>query len=111
MQWRLSADIEKLALREAAALTDLPESTVRRPKLPAGTATAPDLVSSLIQELSPHAFEWSREYGRLSEQLADQPDMAIGMRLFHAIHLTDDPRSRSSKPIMDLLEDVSEWPS
>lgn len=111
MKWRLSANKEKLALREAAALTGLPESTVRRPKLPAGTATAPDLVSSLIQELTPHALEWAEGYGRLREQLIDQPDMAIGMRLFHAIHLTDEPRSRSSKPIMDLLEDVSEWPS
>jgi hypothetical protein len=109
MRWRLSADTEKLALREAAALTELPKSTVRRPKLPAGTATTPDLVSSLIQELSPHAFEWSKEYGRLSEQLADQPDMAIGMRLFHSIHLTGDPRHRASKPMMELLEDVGDW--
>jgi len=109
MRWRLSADTEKLALREAAALTELPKSTVRRPKLPAGTATAPDLVSSLIQELSPHAFEWSKEYGRLSEQLANQPDMAIGMRLFHSIHLTGDPHHRASKPMMELLEDVSDW--
>ena len=97
-------------MREAAALTDLPDSIVRRPKLPAGTATAPDLVSSLIEELTPHAMEWAKEYGRLSQQLANQPDMAIGMRLFHSIHLTDDPRSRSSKPMMDILEDVSEWP-
>ena len=110
MSWRLSAKTEKLALREAAALTGLPESTVRRPKLPAGTATAPDLVSSLIGELTPHALEWAGEYGRLSQQLADQPDMVIGMRLFHSIHLTDDPSSRASKPMMDLLEDVSEWP-
>ena len=110
MSWRLSTEIEKLALREAAALTDLPDSIVRRPKLPAGTATAPDLVSSLIEELTPHAMEWAKEYGRLSQQLANQPDMAIGMRLFHSIHLTDDPRSRSSKPMMDILEDVSEWP-
>ena len=110
MSWKLSTDTEKLALREAAALTDLPESIVRRPKLPAGTATAPDLVSSLIEELTPHAMEWAKGYGRLSQQLANQPDMAIGMRLFHSIHLTEDPRSRASKPMMDLLEDVSEWP-
>ena len=55
-------------------------------------------------------MEWAKEYGRLSQQLANQPDMAIGMRLFHSIHLTGDPRSRASKPMMDLLEDVSEWP-
>ena len=97
-------------MREAAALTDLPKSTVRRPKLPAGTATAPDLVSSFIQELTPHAIEWAKEYGRLKDQLADQPEMAIGMRLFHSIHLTEDPQNRASKPMMELLEDVSDWP-
>ena len=110
MRWRLSANTEKLALREAAALTDLPKSTVRRPKLPAGTATAPDLVSSFIQELTPHAIEWAKEYGRLKDQLADQPEMAIGMRLFHSIHMTGDPQQRATKPMMELLEDVSDWP-
>jgi len=110
MRWRLSADTEKLALREAAALTDLPPSIVRRPKLPAGTATAPDLVSSFIQELTPHAIEWAKEYGRLKDQLADQPEMAIGMRLFHSIHMTGDPQQRATKPMMELLEDVSDWP-
>ena len=110
MRWRLSADTEKLALREAASLTDLPEIIVRRPKLPAGTATAPDLVSSLIQELTPHATEWAKGYGRLSGQLADQPEMAIGMRMFHSIHLTGNPQQRANKPMMELLEDVSDWP-
>ncbi len=108
--WRLAADTEKLALREAASLTDLPDFIVRRPKLPAGTATAPDLVSSLIQELTPHATEWAKGYGRLSGQLADQPEMAIGMRMFHSIHLTGNPQQRANKPMMELLEDVSDWP-
>ena len=109
MKWRLSAHKEKLALREAAALTNLPASTVRRPKLPAGTATAPDLVSSFIRELTPHAFEWAKGYGRLENQLTDQPEMAIGLRLFHSIHLTGNPQYRASKPMMELLEDVSDW--
>ena len=42
--------------------------------------------------------------------LMDQPDMAIGIRLFHSIHFTDDPGTRRTKPIMDLLDDVSPWP-
>ena len=109
IRWKLSANKEKLALREAAALTNLPVSTVRRPKLPAGTATAPDLVSTLIQELTPHAIEWAKGYGRLKDQLIDQPEMAIGMRLFHSIHLTGNPQHRASKPMMELLEDVSDW--
>ncbi len=107
----ISNSTEKLALREASSLTKLPESIVKRPKLPAGTATTPDLVTSLIEELTPHAMEWSSEYGKLAPMLLDQPDMAIGIRLFHSIHLTDKPRNRRTKPIMDLLEDVSHWPS
>ena len=110
MGWKLSADSEKMALREAAALTELPEQIVRRPKLPAGTATTPSLLGALMDELTPHALEWAKGYGRLSDQLRDQPDMAIGMRLFHSIHFTDDPQSRASKPLMDLLEDVGDWP-
>jgi hypothetical protein len=36
--------------------------------------------------------------------------MAIGMRLFHSIHMTGDPQQRATKPMMELLEDVSDWP-
>ncbi|MEE3269838.1 MAG: asparagine synthase (glutamine-hydrolyzing), partial [Candidatus Thermoplasmatota archaeon] len=106
----ISDATEKLALREASTPAGLPESIVQRPKLPAGTATTPDLVTSLIEELTPHAMEWSSDYGKLAPMLIDQPDMAIGIRLFHSIHLTDDPSARRSKPIMDLLDDVSPWP-
>ncbi len=103
--------IEKVALRESSESSGLPDSIVKRPKLPAGTATAPDLVSSLIEELTPHAIEWSSEYGRLTPMLADQPDMAIGIRLFHSIHLTDNPSDRHKMSMMDLLDDVSTWPA
>ena len=89
MSWRLSADDEKMALRAAADLTSLPKEIVRRPKLPAGTATSPNLVSEVIDELSDRAKDWAKEYGSLSKQLLDQPDMAIGMRIFHAMHLTE----------------------
>ena len=107
----ISDSTEKLALREASFSTDLPESIVKRPKLPAGTATTPELVTALIDELTPHAMEWSSEYGRLAPMLMDQPDMAIGIRLFHSIHLTDNPKSRSTMPMMELLDDVSNWPN
>ncbi len=107
----ISDTSEKLALRQASSLTNLPESIVQRPKLPAGTATTPDLVSSVIEELTPHAMEWSSEYGSLAPMLRDQPDMAIGIRLFHSIHLTDEPKHRRTKPLMELLEDVSQWPT
>ncbi len=107
----ISDSTEKLALREASFSTDLPESIVKRPKLPAGTATTPELVTALIDELTPHAMEWSSEYGRLAPMLMDQPDMAIGIRLFHSIHLTDNPKSRSKMQMMELLDDVSTWPT
>ena len=55
MSWRLSADDEKMALRAAADLTSLPKEIVRRPKLPAGMATSPNLVSEVIDELSDRA--------------------------------------------------------
>jgi asparagine synthetase B (glutamine-hydrolysing) len=111
LNWRLSADDEKMALREAAALTDLPREIVRRPKVPAGTATSPSLVATLIDELRPRAEEWALEYGRLTPQLLDQPDMAIGLRLFHAMHFTDAGTSIRSGSLLDVLEDVGPWPT
>ena len=106
----ISDSSEKLALREASSHTKLPDSIVNRPKLPAGTATTPELVTSLIEELTPHAMEWSSDYGILAPMLKNQPDMAIGIRLFHSIHLTDEPRFRRTKSMMDLIDDVSHWP-
>ncbi|DAC35396.1 MAG TPA: hypothetical protein HA303_02520, partial [Candidatus Thalassarchaeaceae archaeon] len=109
LNWRISADDEKMALRAAANLTNMPKEIVRRPKLPAGTATSPTLVSQLIEELRPRAVEWASEYGKISKQLHEQPDMAIGVRLFHAMHLTDSSRMRSGD-LLSVLEDVSDWP-
>ena len=34
--------------------------------MPAGTATTPNIMNNLISELTPHAQEWSGDYGRLS---------------------------------------------
>ena len=110
IEWRVSSPEEKLALRRAAELTNLPNSIVSRPKLPAGTATAPVMVESLISELEPHAIEWSAEYGLLGPLLKDQPEMAIGIRLLHATHFTEGGKDRSSKDLMTIIEDVGHWP-
>jgi len=110
IEWRVSSPEEKLALRKAAELTNLPDSIVYRPKLPAGTATAPKMVESLISELEPHALEWSAEYGILEPLLRNQPDMAIGIRLFHATHFTEGGIERSSKDLMSVIDDVGDWP-
>ena len=110
MSWRLSADDEKMALRAAADLTSLPKEIVRRPKLPAGMATSPNLVSEVIDELSDRAKDWAKEYGSLSKQLIDQPDMAIGMRIFHAMHLTESGPNPRKGDLLDVVDDVGPWP-
>ena len=110
LSWRLSNDDEKMALRAAADLTSLPKEIIRRPKLPAGTATSPTLVSEIINSLSNRAEDWAKEYGVLSKQLLAQPDMAIGMRIFHAMHLTESGPKQRTGDLLDVLDDVGPWP-
>tara|TARA_Y100000768_G_scaffold263073_1_gene200615 strand:- start:381 stop:2246 length:1866 start_codon:yes stop_codon:yes gene_type:complete len=109
VDWKISDVDEKLALRLAASLTDLPKEIVKRPKMPAGTATTPNIMNNLLSELTPHAQEWSEDYGQLSSMLKRQPDMSIGMRLFHAMHLTDNQNGIRKGSVMDLIYDVSDW--
>ena len=108
-EWKISDTNEKMALRAAANLTNLPKSIINRPKIPAGTSTTPKILGGLISELTPHALEWAKEYGRLSPILIDQPDMAIGIRLFHALHFTDYSNGLRKGDVMDLVDDVSDW--
>ena len=109
LNWKVSHKEEKMALREAAKLTKLPKIVTNRPKMPAGTATTPSLLSSFMEELTPHAIEWSKEYGILSDILRKQPDMAVGIRLFHSLHMTERGANFSKNNLMDLLEDVGSW--
>ena len=109
LNWKVSDKEEKMALREAAKLTKLPKIVTSRPKMPAGTATTPSLLSSFMEELTPHAIEWSKEYGILSDILRKQPDMAVGIRLFHSLHMTERGTNFSKNNLMDLLEDVDSW--
>ncbi|MDP6326265.1 MAG: asparagine synthase (glutamine-hydrolyzing) [Candidatus Thalassarchaeaceae archaeon] len=106
IDWRVRGNKEKLALRAAAALTNLPNSIVKRPKLPAGTATTPTLLNDLLRELRPHADEWSSRHPKLERILRTQPDMAIGLRLFESLHITDGGIGREQKGLWDLLEDI-----
>ena len=103
LSWRLSNNDEKMALRAAADLTSLPKEIVRRPKLPAGTATSPTLVSEIINSLSDRAEDWAKQYGILSKQLLDQPDMAIGIRIIHAKHLTESGPKPRTGDLLDIL--------
>ena len=106
MDWRVRGSEEKLALRSAAALTDLPSSIVKRPKLPAGTATTPTMLAEILAELRPHTEDWRRRYPTLQRVLKGQPDMTIGLRLFESLHITDGGVGREKKELWDLLNDV-----
>jgi len=110
MEWRVSGEFEKIALREAASTAGLPEEIVSRPKMPAGTATAPKLVDEVIEEMRPHAMEWAEDYGILEPLLRDQPDMALGIRLLHALHFTEGGPSRAGKDLFSVIDDVGNWP-
>ena len=108
-RFKISGNLEKIALREAASRTRLPPEIVSRPKLAAGTSTAPDQFQSILDELKPHAMEWSEDYGSLSPMLKDQPEMAIGIRILHSVHFTDGGRNRSGLDLMTAIDDVGEW--
>ncbi len=109
LSWKLNQNEEKMALRAAAKLTNLSSDIVNRPKVPAGTATTPNIIDELISELKPHALEWASEYGRLSPLLKKQPDMAIGIRIFHAMHFSEPNNGRKKGAVMDIIDDVSDW--
>jgi asparagine synthase (glutamine-hydrolysing) len=106
LDWRVRGRDEKLALRAAAALTDLPPEIVSRPKLAAGVATTPTLLAELLAELRPRAQEWATRHPRLERMLEKQPEMAIGLRLFESVHLVDGGLGREGKDLMTLLDDI-----
>lgn len=110
MAWRLPPDSvlgqEKAALRAAADLTGLPKEIVRRPKLPAGTATTPTLIGELLDELTPRAAEIAKCFSGFERVLAGQPDITIGLGLFYATHILDGGRRVQSKGLVDLLDEV-----
>jgi len=37
--------------------------------MPAGTATTPNIMNNLLSELTPHAQDWSDDYGKLAPML------------------------------------------
>ena len=108
IEWRFKQGyMEKRALREAAALTKLPRNIVSRPKLPAGTATSPSLINSIIDELKPNIIEWNAETPHLAPLLNKMPDIAIGFRLFCSLHLHPDAKSlNTNTDLYGLLDDV-----
>ena len=106
LRWKLSGGVEKVALREAAALTHLPKDIVHRPKLPAGRATSPTMIDNLLHELKGHADEYAHDIPSISGMFGGQPEISLGLRLFRSLHLVDGGLGRHGKDLMTLLEDV-----
>ncbi len=107
LDWRLPKTLEeKLALRKAADLTSLPKEIVSRPKLPAGRATSPAMIDELMNELQPRALELATKYGDYEKALKKQPEIAIGLGLFEAMHLLDEGRFKRNGDVTSLLDEV-----
>lgn len=107
MDWRLPPSMEeKAALRKAADLTDLPAEIVRRPKLPAGRATSPRMIDELLSELNPRVEEIAARHPSMAKVLLKQPDIAIGLGLFEAMHILDGGRSKRKGDVSALLDEV-----
>ena len=105
--WRLPNDgLEKAALRSAARLTKLPKSITDRPKLPAGTATSPNQLRQFLSEFSHLAGAVAEKYPKFSKLLNNQPDMAIGLGLFEALHITQPLHRRTNFSIESLIDEV-----
>ena len=107
MDWRLPSSLEeKAALRSAAELTSLPNEIIRRPKLPAGRATSPRMIDSLLEELSPYVNKIAKRYPELERALIKQPEISIGLGLFEAMHILDGGTNKKSGDVSSLLDEV-----
>jgi len=107
--WRLPDNgLEKAALRSAARLTALPREITDRPKLPAGTATSPNQLKSFLSEYSDLSVSLAEKYGKFTKLLHKQPDMALGLGLFEALHIIEPHHTRGNYSIESLVEEVLE---
>ena len=107
MDWRLPlGGEEKAALRAAAAQTRLPRNIVSRPKLPAGRATSPQLIETLLDEFLPSSDAIIQRYPLLAGALKHQPEIALGLGLFEAIHIHGEGLDKPSISTADLLSTV-----
>tara|TARA_B100002052_G_scaffold88371_1_gene81279 strand:+ start:3429 stop:5180 length:1752 start_codon:yes stop_codon:yes gene_type:complete len=106
-EWRLpNMGLEKAALRSAARLTGLSRDITDRPKLPAGTATSPNQLKSFLTEFSHFSKDLSNKYSKFTKVLKNQPDMALGLGLFEALHIIEPAHKRVKFSIESLIEEV-----
>lgn len=107
MEWRLpDHHLEKLALRKAAALTSLPASIVDRPKLPAGRATSPTMIDSFLAGYRSQTDELMQKYAEWAPVLKGQEELALGLGLFEAMHLSNDGWRQRHRTVDGWLTEV-----
>ena len=105
MNWKLGGE-EKAALRRAADLTDLPKDIVRRPKLPAGRATSPSMLQRFLDEHASQTSALLERYSDWSGALRGQEELALGLGLFEALHLSKEGYQRRLTSLDVLLDEV-----
>ena len=107
MDWKRSAQREeKAALRRAADRTNLPKDIVRRPKLPAGRATAPTMLQTFLDDRGSQIEELMTYYSQWRAVLKGQEELAIGLGLFEALHVRQDGHKHVGRSIDALLNEV-----
>ena len=106
LDWKLSPEVEKAALRACRRFDPIAKEIVNRPKLPAGRATSPTMIENLLDELHGHAMQYANDFPQLAGMFNDQPEISLGLRLFRSLHITDGGVGREQKDLMTLLEDV-----
>ena len=107
MNWRLpDADIEKLALRRAAALTKLPRHIVDRPKLPAGRATSPTMIDAFLNGYAAQTETLMARYAEWAPAMKGQEELALGLGLFEAMHLNADGWQQRNRSVDAWLSEV-----
>ncbi len=107
MDWkRMEGREEKAALRQAADLTGLPKEIVRRPKLPAGRATSPTLLEQFLHERRSQTEELLDHYRPWAPVLKGQEELALGLGLFEALHLSKDGYQKTHRSIDALISEV-----
>ena len=107
MDWKRSTLMEeKAALRRAADLTALPKEIVRRPKLPAGKATAPTMLHSFLEQYSAPIETLLERYSAWRPALEHQRELALGLGLFESLHLHSDGHAKSHRTLDALLDEV-----
>ena len=107
LAWKRSAAREeKAALRRAADLTSLPKDIVRRPKLPAGRATSPSMLDAFLNDHASNIDQLLDHYSPWKGVLKGQKELALGLGLFEALHLSEEGHRKTNYTVDELVTEV-----